>query len=44
MGVRETTDIVEKYRRGQLGAIPEPELINSLIDVNSKKKEVRHEK
>ena len=29
-GVRDTTDIMEKYRKGALGALPDPELINSL--------------
>ena len=33
-GVRDTTDIIEKYRKGLLGAIPEPELIKSLVDIN----------
>ena len=28
-GVRDTTDIMEKYRKGALGALPDPELINS---------------
>ncbi len=32
-GVRDTTDIVEKYRKGLLGALPEPELINSLLEI-----------
>ena len=27
-GVRDTTDIIEKYRKGMLGALPKPELIN----------------
>ncbi len=44
MGVRETTDIVEKYRKGLLGALPEPELINSLLEINGNKKEVKYEK
>lgn len=35
-GVRDTTDIIEKYRKGMLGALPEPELINSLLELNSK--------
>lgn len=34
-GIRDTTDIVEKYKRGMLGALPEPELINTLIDIKS---------
>ena len=32
-GVRETTDVIEKYRKGALGALPEPELINSLLEI-----------
>ena len=30
-GVRDTSDIIEKYRKGTLGALPDPELINSLL-------------
>lgn len=37
-GVRETTDIMEKYRRGALGALPDPELIKSLLDIKGNKK------
>lgn len=37
-GVRDTTDIMEKYRKGALGALPDPELINSLLDINGHKK------
>ena len=33
-GVRDTTDIIEKYRKGALGSLPEPELINSLLEIN----------
>jgi AAA15 family ATPase/GTPase len=33
-GVRDTTDVIEKYRRGALGALPEPELIDSLLSIN----------
>lgn len=33
-GVRDTTDIIEKYKKGALGALPEPDLINSLITIN----------
>ena len=35
-GVRDTTDIIEKYRKGALGALPDPELIDSLIDIKRK--------
>lgn len=37
-GVRDTTDIMEKYRKGALGALPAPELINSLLDIKGNKK------
>ena len=32
-GVRDTTDIMEKYRKGALGALPDPDLINSLLGI-----------
>lgn len=32
-GVRDTTDIIEKYRKGALGALPDPELIRSLLSM-----------
>ena len=37
-GVRDTTDIMEKYRKGALGALPDPEVINSLLDIKGNKK------
>ena len=37
-GVRDTTDIMEKYRRGALGALPDPELIHSLLSINGNAK------
>lgn len=39
-GVRDTTDIMEKYRKGVLGAVPDPELIYSLLSLKGNKKEV----
>ncbi len=38
-GVRDTSDIIEKYRKGAFAALPEPELIKSLLSIqdNSKK-------
>lgn len=39
MGVRDTTDIMEKYRKGVLGALPDPELINSLLSLKGTDKE-----
>lgn len=39
-GVRDTTDIMEKYRKGILGALPDPELIRSLLDIKGNRKEV----
>ena len=38
-GVRDTTDIMEKYRKGALGALPDPELINSLLSMKGNVKE-----
>ena len=38
-GVRDTTDIIEKYKKGFLGALPEPELINSLLSIKDIAKE-----
>ncbi len=38
-GVRDTTDIIEKYRKGALGALPDPDLINSLLDIKGNKRE-----
>lgn len=32
-GVRDTTDIIDKYTKGFFKAIPEPDLIDSLIDI-----------
>ncbi|MCM1106708.1 MAG: ATP-binding protein [Blautia sp.] len=32
-GVRDTTDVMEKYRKGALGALPDPELIKSLLSI-----------
>ena len=28
-------DVMEKYRKGALGALPDPELINSLLSIKS---------
>ncbi len=36
-GVRDTSDIIEKYRRGVLGALPDPELIDSLLSIKGSK-------
>ncbi len=38
-GVRDTTDIMEKYRKGVLGALPDPELIRSLLSIKGNRKE-----
>lgn len=32
-GVRDTSDIIEKYRKGAFAALPEPELINTLLGI-----------
>ena len=37
-GVRDTTDIMEKYRKGALGALPDPELIHSLLDLKGNRR------
>ena len=37
-GVRDTTDIMEKYRKGALGALPDPELIHSLLSIKDSRK------
>lgn len=34
-GIRSTTDLIEQYRRGVFGALPEPDLFNSLLEVRS---------
>lgn len=39
-GVRDTTDVMEKYRKGALGALPDPELIKSLLSIKGKAKGV----
>lgn len=36
-GVRDTTDIIEKYNRGVLGAIPDPDMIETLLQVKNDK-------
>lgn len=33
-GVRDTTDLIEKYRKGIFGALPEPDLFRSLLEVS----------
>lgn len=38
-GVRDTTDVMEKYRKGALGALPDPELISSLLRIKGDAKE-----
>ena len=37
-GVRDTSDVIEKYRKGALGALPGPDLIDSLIEIKGRKK------
>lgn len=36
-GIRETSDIQEKYTKGAFGAVPEPDLISSLLEVDNEK-------
>ena len=38
--VRDTTDVMEKYRKGALGALPDPELIKSLLSIKGNAKGV----
>lgn len=40
-GVRDTTDIMEKYRKGALGALPEPDLMKFLLNIKGNAKGVR---
>ncbi len=37
-GIRDTTDIVAKYKKGVLGALPDPNLINSLLSIKGNTK------
>ena len=39
-GVRDTTDVMEKYRKGALGALPDSELIKSLLSIKGNAKGV----
>ena len=32
-GIRETSDLVDMFKKGKIGAIPRPEFINSLLDI-----------
>ncbi len=32
-GVRDTSDLIEKYRKGMFGALPEPDLFRTLLEV-----------
>ena len=38
-GVRDTSDIMEKYRKGAFAALPDPELINTLLSIKGNVKE-----
>lgn len=38
-GVRDTTDVMDKYRKGVLGAVPDPELIRSLLSIKGNQRE-----
>ncbi|WP_026670900.1 AAA family ATPase [Butyrivibrio sp. AE3006] len=38
-GVRDTSDIIEKYRKGAFAALPEPELINTLLGIKGNVRE-----
>lgn len=43
-GIRETTDLIEKYKRGLLGALPKPDLFNSLYDACNVSRDSTHGK
>lgn len=34
-GVRDTTDLLEKYKRGVLGAVPEPDMLETLLRIKN---------
>lgn len=34
-GIRDTSDLIEKYKRGVFGALPEPDLFESLLEVQN---------
>ena len=34
-GIRDTTDLLEKYKKGVFGAIPEPDLFSTLMEVSN---------
>lgn len=36
--VRDTTEYYRKYKKGALGALPDPELINSLLSIKGNAK------
>lgn len=36
-GIRSTTNIIEKYKKGVLGAVSEPNMIKSLLEVKNEK-------
>ena len=43
-GVRDTSDVMEKYRRGALGALPDPDLIQSLLEMHKPENDNKGEK
>lgn len=38
-GVRDTTNVIDRYKKGLLGALPDPTFINTLFQINLKEKE-----
>ena len=34
-GIRDTTDLIEKYKKGVFGALPEPDLFDTLVEVSN---------
>ena len=41
-GCRDTSDIIEKYKKGMLGALPEPEFFESLLEVKNDVETAEH--
>ena len=40
--IRDTSDIIEKYKKGMLGALPEPEFFESLLEVKNDVETAEH--
>lgn len=42
-GVRDTTNVIDRYQKGLLGALPDPTFINTLFQINLKKEDYSNE-